>query len=226
MSALAAPLTHTYKAAALQRVIYTESHDEDANGHQRVPEEIWPGQPASVYSQKRSSLGAALVFTAPGIPMIFQGQEFLESGSWSDRTPLDWSKAATFAGILNLYRDLIRFRRNWFNNTAGLRGQNLNVFHINDAAKVLAFHRWDQGGPGDDVVVILNFANQSYDSYLIGFPRAGLWRLRFNSDWNGYSPVFSNHPAFDPAAADPPRDNLTSSASVSLGPYTALLFSQ
>ena len=27
-----------------------------------------------------STLGAALVFTAPGIPMIFQGQEFLEDG--------------------------------------------------------------------------------------------------------------------------------------------------
>jgi 1,4-alpha-glucan branching enzyme len=24
-------------------VIYTESHDEDANGSARVPEEIWPG---------------------------------------------------------------------------------------------------------------------------------------------------------------------------------------
>jgi 1,4-alpha-glucan branching enzyme len=226
MPAVAAALTHTYNADVLQRVIYTESHDEDANGHQRVPEEIWPGHPASVYSQKRSTLGGSLVFTIPGIPMIFQGQEFLESGYWSDRTPLDWSKAATFAGILNLYRDLIRFRRNWFNNTGGLRGQNLNVFHVNDAAKVLAFHRWDQGGPGDDVVVILNFANQSYDSYLLGFPRAGLWRLRFNSDWNGYSPAFSNYPAFDTAAADPPRDNLPSSASVSLGPYTALLFSQ
>jgi len=226
MSAVAAALAHLYNGDALQRVIFTESHDEDANGHQRVPEEIWPGNPSSLYSQKRSTLGAALVFTAPGIPMIFQGQEFLESGYWSDKTPLDWTKATTFSGILNLYRDLIRFRRNWFDNTAGLRGQHLNVFHVNDTAKVLAFHRWDQGGPGNDVVVILNFANQSYDSYLLGFPRSGLWRLRFNSDWNGYSSLFSNHPAYDTTAADPPRDNLPSCASVSLGPYTALLYSQ
>jgi len=226
MSSVAAAFLHIYNNDAFQRVLYTESHDEDANGHSRVPEEIWPGNAGSYYSQKRSTLGAAIVFTTPGIPMIFQGQEFLESGWFSDQTPLDWSKQNTFAGILNLYRDLIHLRRNWFNHTAGLRGQNLNVFHINDDAKVLAFHRWDRGGPGDDVVVILNFANQSYDSYTLGFPRPGPWRLRFNSDWNGYSPAFGNHPSFDTSAGDPPRDNLPCGASVSLGPYTALIFSQ
>src|SRR5262249_37640210 len=226
LSSIAAALSHIYNGDALQRVIYTESHDEDANGHQRVPEEIWPGNASSYYSQKRSTLGAALVFTAPGIPMIFQGQEFLESGWWSDQTRLDWSKATTFSGILNLYRDLIHLRRNWFDNSRGLRGQNLNVFHTNEDAKVLAFHRWDQGGRGDDVVVLLNFANRSYDSYLIGFPRPGLWRLRFNSDWNGYSADFTNHGAYDTTAGAPERDHLPFAASVSVGPYTALIFSQ
>jgi 1,4-alpha-glucan branching enzyme len=226
MSSVAAALSNLYNGDPLQRVIYTESHDEDANGHQRVPEEIWPGNPSSYYSQKRSTLGAALVFTAPGIPMIFQGQEFLESGWWSDQTRLDWSKATTFAGILELYTDLIHLRRNWFNNTNGLRGSNLNIFHINERDKVLAFHRWSNGGPGDDVVVLLNFANQSYDSYLLGFPRGGLWRLRFNSDWSGYSAAFGNHQAFDTNASDPGRDNLPYSASVSVGAYTALVFSQ
>src|SRR5436190_9648899 len=71
-------LYHRYNGDAEQRVIYTESHDEVANGHARVPEEIWPGNAGSWFSRKRSTLGAALVFTAPGIPMIFQGQEFLE----------------------------------------------------------------------------------------------------------------------------------------------------
>jgi 1,4-alpha-glucan branching enzyme len=30
------------------------------------------------YARKRSTLAAAMVFTAPGIPMLCQGQEFLE----------------------------------------------------------------------------------------------------------------------------------------------------
>jgi len=79
--------------------------------------------------------------------MIFMGQEFLESGYFhNDPQELDWSKTATYSGIVNLYRDLIHLRRNWFNNTRGLRGQHVNVHHTNNRAKVLAFHRCDQGG--------------------------------------------------------------------------------
>ena len=42
---------------AFKRVIYTESHDEDANGSSRVPEEIWPGYADSWASKKRATLG-------------------------------------------------------------------------------------------------------------------------------------------------------------------------
>jgi 1,4-alpha-glucan branching enzyme len=92
--------------------------------------------------------------------------------------PLDWAKLASYSGIHGLYRDLIRLRRNWFNQTRGLRGQNVNVHHINNIDKVIAFHRWENGGPGDDVVVVANFGYRDCDSYTIGFPRAGWWRVR------------------------------------------------
>jgi len=227
MYALRNVIAQTYNGNAFERVIYTESHDADSNGQARVPEMIWPGNAASWYSKKRSTLGAALIFTSPGIPMIFMGQEFLENG-WFHNDPqeLDWSKATTNAGILELYRDLIRLRRNWFNTTRGLRGQQTNVFHMNDAAKVLAFHRWDQGGAGDDVIAVLNFANQAYPSYTIGFPRSGRWRVRFNSDWNGYSPDFGNWSSYDTEAAGSPLDNMPFSGSVGVGPYTAIILSQ
>ena len=162
-----------YNDDALQRVIYTESHDEVANGRARVPHEIWPGNAGSWFSRKRSTLGAVLVFTSPGIPMVFQGQELLEDEWFRDTDPLDWSKKTHFAGIFRMYADLARLRRNWWNDTRGLRGQHVNVFHVNDRDKVIAFHRFDQGRPGDDVVVVLNFANRAYDSYRIGFPRGG-----------------------------------------------------
>src|SRR4030095_16201981 len=156
MGAIAQAIYHRYGTYACERVIYTESHDEVANGHTRVPSEIWPGNPASWFSKKRSTLGAALVFTAPGIPMIFQGQEFLEDEYFHDDAPLDWSKATTFAGIRQLYTDLIRLRRNWSNRTRGLRGQNVNVHHVNHTDKVVAFHRWEQGDRGDHAIVLVN----------------------------------------------------------------------
>src|SRR5580704_17487330 len=226
MFAVQRAIEQQYNADAFERVVYTESHDEDANGHQRVPEEIWPGKADSYFSKKRSTLGAVLVFTSPGIPMIFQGQEFLQYGWFDDSKQLDWSLTSSQSGILSLYRDLIHLRRNWFNTTRGLQGQNLNVHHVNDSDKVIAFHRWDQGGPGDDVVVLLNMANRAYDSYAIGFPSEGMWRVRFNSDWNGYSPDFGNHPSLDTWSSVGPQDGMPFHASLGLGPYSAVILSQ
>ncbi len=107
---------------AFRRVIYTESHDEVANGKQRLPEEIAPGDAGNVWAQKRSTLAAALVFTTPGIPMLFQGQEILEDAWFHDQDPIDWSKEHTYEGILNLYRDLIRLRRDRDGNDRAVCG--------------------------------------------------------------------------------------------------------
>jgi 1,4-alpha-glucan branching enzyme len=219
-------LYQRYNGDAFQRVIYTESHDEVANGKQRVPEAIWPGNADSWFSRKRSTLGAALVFTAPGIPMIFQGQELLEDGYFRDTDPIDWSRLDTYNGIYLLYRDLIHLRRNWYNQTRGLRSQHINVFHVNNTDKLIAFHRWENGGPGDDVLVVANFADRSYSSYHLGMPRSGMWRVRFNSDWQGYSPDFGSHLGYDTLAGGGPRDNLPFEADIGIGPYSVLILSQ
>ena len=229
MAALRDVIAQRFNGDAFQRVIYTESHDEVAEsaGNARVPELIGPGNADSFFAQKRSTLGAAVVLTAPGIPMLFMGQEFLEWGAWSDARELDWSKASRFAGIRALYRDLIRLRRNSYDTTRGLRGHNTNVHHVNDGDKVIAFHRWDRGGPRDDVVVVLNFANRAYDAYRIGLPRAGRWRVRFNSDWSGYSSVFTNHESFDATAfSGGHSDPMPFGGDVALGPYAAVILSQ
>ena len=226
LDAVREALYHRYNGNTEQRVIYTESHDEVANGHARVPEEIWPGNAGSWFSRKRSTLGAALVFTAPGIPMIFQGQEFLEDEYFRDSTPLDWTKLDTYGGINALYRDLIRLRRNWFNQTRGLRGQHINVHHVNNTDKVIAFHRWENGGLGDDVVIVANFGNRSYESYSLGFPRAGYWRVRFNSDWQGYSADFGSQLGYHTFASGESRDGMLFQANVGVGPYSVLILSQ
>jgi 1,4-alpha-glucan branching enzyme len=213
---------------ALNRVVYTESHDEVAasNGKRRVPEDIHPGHADSWEAKKRSTLGAGLVFTSPGIPMICQGQEILEWIPFGDQNRLDWEKYDRFRGIFSLYRHLIRLRRNWFNNTRGLRGHHVNVFHVNSQDKVVGFHRWENGGPGDDVVVVANFGNRTYESYSIGFPRQGYWYVRFNSDWNGYSPDFGNHHSYNTTAGWGGRDGMDYFGNVGIGPYSMIILSQ
>jgi 1,4-alpha-glucan branching enzyme len=216
----------TSNGDAFERVIYTESHDECANGKQRLPEEIWPGNATSWQSKKRSTLGAIIALTAPGIPMLFMGQEFLENGFFADTDPLDWSKATAFAGIRSMYRDLIALRRDLDGTTRGLGGQSTNVFHVNDAWKLIAFHRWAKGGELDDTVVVANFAGVGRSNYRIGLPRSGLWKCRFNSDWSGYDASFGTWPAWDVWAQPIAWDGLPFSAEISIGPYTGLVFSQ
>ena len=218
LGALADALTHRYGADAFSRVIYTESHDEVANGKARVPEEIWPGAADSRPAQKRSVLGAACVFTAPGIPMLFQGQELLMDQYFRDTEPFRWQRLERFPGIYRLYHDLIDLRMNRFGTTRGLMGSHTQILHRDDEAKVLVMHRWMDGGPGDDVVVVLNLADRAHEAYSVPFPREGVWHLRFNSDWKGYSDAFDGHEVFGTTA--------TKDGTTPLPTYGALIFSQ
>jgi 1,4-alpha-glucan branching enzyme len=226
MFAVRNAITQKFNGSHTQRIIYSESHDEDANGHQRLPEEIWPGNAGSWAARKRSTLAAGIALTSPGIPMLFEGQEFNEDGYFADSDPLDWSKATTYSGIVQMYRDMVKLRRNWNNNTRGLRGGNVNVFHINNTSKVIGYHRWDVGGPGDDVVVVANFSSTYFPTYNIGFPRGGLWYARFNSDASVYSSDFGNTRTLDTTANGGAMDKMGQSGTFALGPYSLVIFSQ
>jgi 1,4-alpha-glucan branching enzyme len=226
MADVAHAITHRFNSDAFQRIIYSESHDEVANGKARVPHEIDPKDPTGWYAQKRSTLAAALVFTAPGIPMLFQGQEFLEGGWFRDTVPVDWDNLDEFRGIARLYRDLIRLRLNRGGQTRGLTGQNIQLIRVDNANHVVAFRRWMDGGPGDDVVIIANFDHNPRENFVIGFPAAGAWKLQLNSDWRGYSSVFNSFPSGDVAANPGEYDGLPAHAPVNIGPYSVLVFSQ
>jgi 1,4-alpha-glucan branching enzyme len=226
MATVAHALTHHYNGDPFQRVIYTESHDEVANGSARVVHEIAPGDPGDYAAQKRSTLGAALMFTAPAIPMLFQGQEFLQGEWFQDTLPLDWDQKDDYRGIVRLYRDLIRLRLNQAGTTAGLTGPQIAFHRIDEAAKVVAFHRWAEGGPGDDVVVAANFHRKPREVYRIGFPKPGVWKLRLNSDWTGYSRDFTGLATGHVEAVEAPCDGHPWSAEIALAPWSALIFSQ
>ncbi|ARN55966.1 alpha-amylase family glycosyl hydrolase [Sedimentisphaera salicampi] len=221
-------ITNLYNGSDTQRVIYSESHDEAgaSSGKSRLPSAIHWDNPESYWAKKRSTLAAGIVFTSPGIPMLFMGQEFLETGAWHDNTPLDWTRKNTFSGINMLYEHLISLRRNLGRNTLGLKASNVNVFHVNNSAKVIAYHRWWNGGAGDDVIILANFSGTGYTNYGIGMPREGRWRVRFNSDWQGYDPEFGNWNSNDTYAYFGSKDGLPFHADVGIGPYSLVVLSQ
>jgi len=226
MEVVSSAIAFSYDGDAFRRVIYSESHDEVANGKARVPQEINPGDPGGWHAQKRSTLAAGLVFTSPGIPMLFQGQEFLQGEWFRDDVPLDWELNEQYRGIVRLYRDLVGLRLNRQGHSRGLCGQFLNIYHVNRAENVIAFQRWDQHGAGDDVVVVLSFSHAPRENYDLGMPAPGLWKLRLNTDAAVYSHDFQGFFSGDIEAYEGGRDGLDAHGSLSIGPYSMLIFSQ
>lgn len=226
MDSVVGALTKKYSGDCFRRVIYTESHDEVANGSARIAEELSNGDVDNWYSKKRSSLGVAIVLTSPGIPMLFQGQELLEDKWFSDTDPIDWSRLEKFKGFFNLHKDLISLRLNKSGVTNGLTGQNIQIIRKDNEQKVVAFQRWKNGGARDTTVVVLNFSDNEKAVYRIGFPGKGMWKMRFNSDWSGYNEEFGDFDSFDVETQDEAYDGFEQSAVISIAPYTAVILSQ
>jgi len=204
-----------------ERVIYSESHDEVANGKLRVPQEIDPGNPTGWPAQKRATLATAIALTSAGIPMLFQGQEFLEDEWFRDTVPLDWDRAEAFRDIVRMVRDLVVLRRNLNGTTAGLTGPHTEVSHLDDEAKTIA---WLRATDTEETVIVVNASAEARE-IAIGLPHGGRWAVRFNSDAATYSALFGDHPTLDVDAADDPLNEQPASAIVSVGPYTLVVLS-
>jgi 1,4-alpha-glucan branching enzyme len=83
----------------------------------------------------------------------------------------------------------------------------------------------------------VNLSHVAHEKYRLGFPSPGTWRLRLNSDWNGYSRGFGNQACSDVVAgaeqSDGPQDAVTANrdgfpaaGTINIGPYSVLVFSQ
>lgn len=213
-------LEKNYNGDAFEKIIFSDSHDTAANGSVRLNESIAPRDPTSKAARQTLLLASSLMLTAPGIPMLLQGNEFLQDGSFNDWKELSWENTSRHAGIVEAHRHLIDLRLNAHDNTAGLAGQHTAIFHQDDNNLVIGYHRWNQGGGRDDVIVIANFSDYNFDTYQLALPRSGTWHIRFNSTWNGYSKDFAN------LAMESIETDHHSVATVSLPAYAVLIASQ
>ena len=220
---IASAMSHKYGGDSFSRVIYTESHDEVANGKARVPEEIEPGNAESSFAKKRAILGLAMVMTAPGIPMIFQGQEFMEDEYFKDDVGLDWTKHEKMRGINRLAADLISLRTGRFESTQGLREQEIEILHLNQETKILAYKRANSDN-FEPVLVILNLGNQDFENYKIGIDIEANWKLRFNSGWKGYDEDFSEMEVGDLTIEEGETDNKDWTGELNIPAYAAQIY--
>jgi 1,4-alpha-glucan branching enzyme len=187
VSAIAAALYPPGFDHGWRAVTCVENHDLVLAGRDpRLPTLADPSNHRSWYARSRSRVATAILLTAPGIPQIFMGQEFLEDKPWDvdPRGPnllswngLDLPSDSSMRDHLRFTKDLVHLRR----DLPALRSDNVHAFYQSDNDRVIAYHRWREG-TGDDVIVVASFAETTWTGYKIGFPRPGLWKERFNSD--------------------------------------------
>lgn len=208
------------------RVVFMESHDTAAcdrygrvpaavhNGRSFLPEgaeesgdafqQVGGSMPypdeeevtQNPFAARRAALGLVLVMTAPGIPMLLQGQEVCESRpfQWPHGPRLDWSRvrhpSGDAAAWLQLSRHLIALRTGkGHRHTAELgpgsplQGDGVHVFL--EHGGILAYLRWSEAEDSRETrhcrarlaLVVVNWRNQSFDSYTFGVPPSKNWSL-------------------------------------------------
>ncbi len=189
-----------YEATGFGRILYSENHDTVPEDRQmRIIKAINPeGKVPDIYAKRRARLIAAVSFIGIGVPMLMAGQELMETRGelWPNPAPMPSFKKVEDLpkdqqNSFNFFSDLIRLRLNLTGVTQGLKGGNLAIIHIHPSRDlpILIVHRWERGGPGDDVVIVMNFSNCSFkkEGYWVNFPRGGIWKVRICSEGRKYS---------------------------------------
>lgn len=224
MGAVVRALTGTSDGDPFARVLFTETHDTVGNGGARLPNRIDPADPESFAARRRSMLGAALLFTTPGVPMLFMGQEGLALGTFTDppKTLAPKSEAGALVGAF--YKDLVALRKNASGKTGGLSEPGVEILHRNDAAKVLVFRR--HGPSGEDVIVAMSFRNRAYTRYDVGVAAGGAYRVRLTSDRKAYGADFTDAPVAPVEALAQPYEGRPFTLPLAIGAYGVVVLSR
>jgi 1,4-alpha-glucan branching enzyme len=150
-----------------QPINYLESHDEERLIHEVMTNPAID-QGGAV---RKSMLGAIMLFTAQGVPMLYHGQEFgAHAPKTTDTNKLPWEYMASEAGqqLYRHYATLAYLRH----TQAALQGNTFEPLLVDHERKLLAYHRWADNG--SDIVVAVNLAPASQHAAL-PFPRQGRW---------------------------------------------------
>jgi len=156
-------------------VNYLTNHD-----HNHVMSELGDREIFDEAAFTRVKLGAAILLTAVGVPLIWMGEEF---GEYKPKTPdsakIDWTLLGNEhnRGLFEYYKGLINLRK----GNHALYTENIEFFHENPEAKVLAYTRWND--EGSRVVVVANFSENFLGGYQVSGCPAGKWH-EWTSDYD------------------------------------------
>jgi 1,4-alpha-glucan branching enzyme len=182
-------------ATRRRKVVYVESHDEagGAQGTHRTIVVAVNGAPligaTRRVAEARCRLAGGLSMLSAGTPMFLMGEEigaqkrYTYNQFFNNKEDLVALREGTGASLFRFYQDIIRLRL----ATPSLRSRQLDIVHVDNSSRVIAFRRWD---PSGDYLIVGSLAEAHYNSphYRLTHPSLGEdgWRECFNSNSNHY----------------------------------------
>jgi 1,4-alpha-glucan branching enzyme len=185
-------------ATGRKTVVYHESHDEAGNSEHSgrtlmvaiAANKDTPPPEGELrkIAEARCRFVAGMTFLSAGTPMFLMGEEigalkdFTYDGFLENREDLHGERAGKGKHLFRFYADLIRLRRRHH----ALSTPNIEIRHIHNADRVLAFQRWR--GP-EHYMVVATLSDAGYpDGYTVSVPddTRGDWREIFTSDAEVY----------------------------------------
>jgi 1,4-alpha-glucan branching enzyme len=201
------PLAMDYFAAALatsgsHKVVYHESHDEAGNsyydeGGNRVESRrtiVAAVNSAPLigetrrYAEARCHFACGVTMLSAGTPMFLMGEEIGAQRQYryrdfmNNREDLLGERQTNGQRLFRFYQDIIRLRL----SNSGLRSHNIDIIHVHNATRAIAFRRWDNS---QEFLIVASLNNYPFEAgYTIESSRLGdgLWREIFNSDAEQY----------------------------------------
>lgn len=123
---------------------------------------------------RRAKNAAALVLTAPGIPMVQMGEEFGEYSPMSiEDVRIHWELLGTplAQDLQKFYKNIIALRKA---NRSLQLADNIEFLYTSPEKQLLAFKRWDDGG--NVAVVVVNLRDAAAGQVEIpNMPANGTW---------------------------------------------------
>jgi 1,4-alpha-glucan branching enzyme len=189
----------TLALSARKTIVYHESHDEAGNSEHSgrtlmVAIAAGDGTPPPTgelrsIAEARVHFVAGMTLLSAGTPMFLMGEEvgatkdFTYDGFLENREDLHGERKGAGRFLFRFYCDLVRLRQRHH----ALATANIEITHVHNADRVLAFHRWK--GP-EHYLVLSTLSDFGWpDGYGLDVPasvQTGHWREIFTSDAKEY----------------------------------------
>ncbi len=199
------------------------SHDEVVHGKGSLLGRM-PGDEWQKFANLRSLFG--WMWAHPGKKLLFMGGEFGQGPEWSEARSLHWHQTHHWGhgGVQTLTRAL----NSIYAAEPALHAQDTSPMGFQwlqaDAREVnvFAFVRWAHGGKAH-LVCVANLAPVARQAYRVGFPRAGGYVERLNTDAAEFGGAGVGNMG-RVVAEEVPWDNQPASAEVTLPPLSVVWF--